>query len=99
MKDTFHKDQRVLVDEEHNGIEREGSYHGDGEAAPERSIAAFVVDCLGATPPVVVKRIVEAVGLHPALDSVNWHDVPRRHARYSARKEHNTLTRTTQTFR
>ena len=94
VKDTFHVDQHVFVDEEHDGVERERSHHGDGETAPERSVAALVVDGLGTTAPVFVDGVVEAVGLHAALDGVDRHDVPRRHARYSAREQHHTLTQT-----
>ena len=88
MKETLHVGERVHVHIEHDSVERERSHRGNGQATPEGPVAAFVVDVSGVRPPGLAARSRERVRLHPGLDRVKRHVVPRGHARDTAGKQH-----------
>ena len=73
---------------EHDSVERERSHDGNGQATPEGPVAAFAVDVSGVRPPRLAARRRERVRLHPGLDRVERHVVPRGDARDTAGKQH-----------
>lgn len=86
VKETLQKGQRMLIDEERDGVQRECAYQRDEEAPIERPPAAFPVDFLGAIAPASVARVTEAVHLDPTLDHVYRQVVPRYHTRSATGK-------------